>query len=295
MDLWTKIAISIAVLVISSVLGISYYLPELDFRLVLLLTGLIFVGMPHGAMDIFLLYKTIGTGKYLLLSLLIYTGLALPILFLWPIFPTACFLFFLVYSLIHFTDSDMQNSGPLKVLEFFARVSLPFSLPYIFHHAETLKLVSWIHPNIDLSSFDTIISSFGYLGLVLVGLFTLIGAKKFFLRFPDEDMGFLEPLVLSVLFVFISPLYALAIYFCFIHSIKHLINVIARIEIKSIVTILPYWLIPLLGLPVIATIYAQNFAKLEASLFQYSLIVLSALALPHALLVRHAKSKGLLN
>ena len=108
-------------------------------------------------------------------------------------------------------------------------------------------------------------------------------------------MNFLEPLVLCVLFIFTPPLYSLAIYFCFVHSIKHLVNIFSNVPIRTMTTVLPFWLIPLLGMPILFYMYSDNIEKLEMGLFQYALILLSAIALPHAVLVRYAKSIGLIS
>jgi Brp/Blh family beta-carotene 15,15'-monooxygenase len=107
------------------------FLPELDFRLSLLLIGLIFIGMPHGAMDIFLLSKSFGQGTKLFVALAAYVLVAAPIVLLWPIFPTTCFIFFVTYSLFHFADSDIQTTGPGRLMEMATRLPLPFCLPYI--------------------------------------------------------------------------------------------------------------------------------------------------------------------
>lgn len=290
----TRAVVFTAALVILSVLGISYYLPQLNFSLALLIIGLIFVGMPHGAMDIFLLLKTLGRGQTLLAGLIVYIAVGLPLLLLWPHFPSACFLFFIVYSLFHFADSDIQDNSSSRWFELLARAPLPFCVPYIFHKEETLLLVRWIHPGIDTSGVDGLIIGLGYLGLGLVGIHTVKGAIQFVSRFPHQSMNFLEPLVLSVLFIVMKPLYSLAIYFCFIHSVKHLVNVFAHIEIRSLAALIPFWLVPLIGLPLVAAFYLNDIAHLESGLFQYSLILLSSIALPHAILVRYGKSKGLI-
>lgn len=293
-DRWTTAAVFTAAVLISSVLSLSYGLPELDYRLALLLIGLVFIGMPHGAMDIYLLLKSLGRGRRLVIGLAAYVAIATPIVLIWQIYPTACFLFFIGYSMFHFADSDIQKVTSGKFVEFIARWSLPFCVPFVFHRSETLKLVHWIHPRIDLTRFEFLIYGFAYIGLIFVDYHTVKGLIRFVSNFPNQDMSFLEPIVLSVLFIFISPLYSLAIYFCFVHSIKHLINVVTRVEIRSLASILPFWLVPLVGLPLISILYIQNMEQLESGLFQYSLIVLSALALPHALLVRYSKQTGML-
>jgi Brp/Blh family beta-carotene 15,15'-monooxygenase len=295
--IWTKVATTVAILVFASTLSLSYFFPTLDFRLTLLITGLVFLGMPHGALDVYILREILQTKNQVLIGLLIYIGFSIPILFFWPAYPTVCFLFFMSYSLLHFADSDMQdsNSSPkLKTIEFLARVSLPFCLPFMFHQHETLKLVNWIHPEVHLNQIKSIFLFFGSVSLIFVVLHTGLGLLRLFKNLKDADISFFEPLVISVLFISINPLYAFGIYFCFIHSIKHVVNVLLTVKIPSPLTILPYWLVPLAGLPFLFYLYSMNQEILSQKIFQYIIIVLSSLALPHAVLIRYGKSKLLI-
>ncbi len=295
--LWTKIATTVAILVFVLTLSLSYYFPSLDSRLNLLITGLIFLGMPHGALDVYILRKILLTKQQFLIGLLIYIGFSIPILFVWPIYPTVCFLFFMSYSLIHFADSDMQDSASSvkkRAIEFLARVSLPFCLPFIFHEKETLQIVKWIHPEVNLTQVKSIFLVLGYISLVFVVVHTILGLLKFFKNLKEADITFLEPLVISVLFISVNPLFAFGIYFCFIHSIKHVVNVLLSIKIPSPLTILPYWLIPLSGLPVLFYLHSVNQDILSERIFQYIIIVLSSLSLPHAILIRFGKSRLLI-
>jgi Brp/Blh family beta-carotene 15,15'-monooxygenase len=108
-------------------------------------------------------------------------------------------------------------------------------------------------------------------------------------------MNFLEPLVLCVLFALMPPLYSLAIYFCFVHSVKHLVNIFTNVEIRPLRIVIPFWLVPLIGLPFSFFAYSRNVVRLEQSLFQYSIMLLSAIALPHAILVRYVKATRLIH
>ena len=258
--------------------------------------------MPHGALDIYLASKILAP-KYRWSSFIaIYLAVGLLMAVFWLSFPTASFIFFLVYSMIHFADSDMQKplfSDPLNALEFFARLFLPFSLPLVFHEASTLGLIRTIHSEIDFVPFVPFFRFTGYAGLALTAAFVAASAIKSLKLGRVRDLNFLEPVVLVVLFSQIEPLYSLGIYFCFIHAIKHLTNVVMKIEVKSFARILPYWLIPLSGLPLLFWIYLQletpSTEALQAQLFQYVLITLSIVALPHALLVRQCKSLGVIS
>jgi Brp/Blh family beta-carotene 15,15'-monooxygenase len=139
----------------------------------------------------------------------------------------------------------------------------------------------------------------GYAGLGLTGAFTVIKSYSFLKNFGKEDLTFLEPVVMAVVFAMIDPLYALGIYFCFIHSVKHIINLITKIEIHSIQVLLPYWLIPVLGVFILFISYTwvgdRGSIGFQIELFQYMILSLAALAFPHALLVRSCKRRGAIN
>jgi Brp/Blh family beta-carotene 15,15'-monooxygenase len=286
----TWAAVSAAALIIGTVAASSAFFPELNVNLVIFIVGLVFVGIPHGALDIFLLLKTLGRGSKLFYGILIYLALAAPMILLWPIYPSACFLFFIVYSLFHFADSDAQGKESGRFLELAARIPLPFCVPYVFHKEETLRLVQWVHSGIDLTAADPLIWAGCYVGAGLVAVNAIRGGRRFISNFPNQSMTFLEPLILFLLFAVMPPLYSLATYFCFVHSVKHLVNIFANVEIRRLSTVLPFWLVPLVGLPFLFFTYFNDVARLEQGLFQYSIILLSAVALPHAILVRYVKS-----
>lgn len=302
LDRWTRIAISIAILVYLSVICLSLFFPDFDFRITLLVVGLVYLGMPHGAMDIYLISKLTKTKSEVVLILTFYILLTLGILLLWVYFPTLSFIIFILYSMLHFADSDIQKEvfkNKLNTLEFLARLPLPFCVPLIFFKTSILDLIYLLHPKINFLPFVTVFQFFGYLGIFLTLIFVLISFYLLVTNFKSNDLSFLEPVVLIVLFSQITPLYAFGIYFCFIHGIKHIINVVRKIEIKSFKTLLPYWLLPLLGLPVLLLVSALSSSYrselLQMHLFQYILITLSALALPHSLLVRHCKNLKLID
>lgn len=293
-----RIAIIVAVLVFISTLSFSYFFPELDFRITLLVTGLVFFGMPHGAMDIYILSQLLRSRKHLVLGLIAYISVGLPILFLWPFYPTFCFIFFLFYSLIHFADSDMQDrifSTRQNIIEFLSRLNLPFCLPFIFYRNETVGLVKSIHPEVNILVIESVFLILGFTSLFFVILHTASGLWRLLKNFHEADISFIEPLVITLLFIFVQPLYAFGIYFCFIHSIKHMINIFHKVNIHLPLMILPYWLIPLIGLPILIFFHSENTVLLGSKMFQYIFLVLSSIALPHALLIRFAKSKFMIN
>ena len=276
-----------------------FFFPEISPAIAVLVTGFILTGIPHGALDIFLMRKIFNSSlKMLLFGLLLYLTLAIPVILTWTLFPTMCFIFFLIYSLAHFADSDIQSIS-LKQgewwIQFFSRFSLPFSLSFIFYRSETSQLVSWVHADIKLNDLASVLFFLGIFSLAFVVINTYLNLKLFLKAQENLGWSSFEPLFIAGIFILLPPLYAFSFYFCLVHSVKHIFNVFKRTKIDNLAYILPYWLIPLLGLPVIFSIYSNNSHALDQKTFQYIIIMLSGLALPHSLLIRYAKKRSLLN
>ena len=109
LHVWTRTSVSTGVLCFSTVIALSLAFPGLDSTIILLIVDLIFLGMPHGAMDIFLGYRILKKAIKIKYFVATYLAVSAVIVALWIISPTASFLFFIAYSLFHFADSDLQK------------------------------------------------------------------------------------------------------------------------------------------------------------------------------------------
>lgn len=296
LDVWTRIATTIAILVYLSVAAASLAFPEVDARLVLLTVGLVFLGMPHGALDVYLAIKLF---RNLPLFVFIYGFLSVLVFLLWYANPTLAFVLFIVTSLYHFADSDVQSKNSLRTLELLARAPLPFCLSFLFFEGQTLNLIGKVHSEINFLPFVLYFKAFGVLGLFLTLVYFIQSAFEFYRNEHSRDLNFLEPLVLCVLFTQLNPLYALGIYFCFIHSIKHIVNVVKNIEIDSYLSILPFWIIPLagIGFVIFGSVLSGSVPTelMESQLMSHIFVTLSALTLPHLIVIRYCKYQCLLD
>lgn len=109
----------------------------------LLIIGLVTVGIPHGAVDHLLETKQWDkkTAPAFIIKYLLVGGL---FAITWMALPTACLIFFLVYSAWHFGQADGENWGMSKLLSFlWGALVLAFIL--LSHRQESTEIIAGIN------------------------------------------------------------------------------------------------------------------------------------------------------
>lgn len=286
----TKVALFVAALVFSTVMMISYYLPTLTGGLAILVVGIIFLGIPHGALDIYLIQKIVPNKKDVFRLLLFYLIGLIPMILAWELSPTGAFLFFVLYSSFHFAQSDLVFAKYTR-LEFWTRFLSIFCFPFTFHTDEFLKYASYLLSDDLFAHFIPVFQIGSVVAILGIMAMTFLSIREFIKNKAITSTQFLEHILILVLNYFLNPIYAFGIYFCFIHSIKHLVNIFSSDIEFSIVGVLPFWAIPLLsmfGILIFKSNLAMEFS-LEKSYLHATMIVISAIALPHAILVNFCK------
>lgn len=292
----TKIAVG-AILVFSVFLTLSLLLPGREPYLPVLIVGIIFAGIPHGALDIFILQRLARFEKNFLAFLALYVVALTAMAMAWIFVPEGAFLFFALYSCYHFALSDTAPAATSRAflltsrLEFCARFLAPFAIPFGLHSDRSLALADLVQkPNV-FASLTDFFEVAAYAAIALSALVAIMELLAYFKTKSEWRALSLEPLVVCILFFKLDPIYAFGIYFSFIHSIKHIINVVnspIKIDFK---VFLPYWLIPLAA--IIVLVYfstrltpgpAVGLSQ-ELGLLKWSIILISAIALPHTILI----------
>ena len=281
--------LSIALLLMHEVGQISSNFLSTTLALILILT----LGVSHGALDDIKGYKLL---KYYKIKnkfvfFLSYIFLALMVIVVWGFYPTLMLILFLIIASYHFGKEDFWGfeikKSNLNIIKFFLKGSLIIFAPL------------WL-------SFNETIS-----------IFYLLGVKNEifynFLNFADENQFFLSLSIISILSNFLiiknikkvtgllidvlsiiilyqvfSPLVAFTIYFCFLHSVRHLASLTFELNIgmkdlikKSFrltaVTALLFWV----GLTILV-----NYQKIDidSSIITVIFIGLASLTFPHILL-----------
>jgi Brp/Blh family beta-carotene 15,15'-monooxygenase len=209
-----------------------------------------------------------------------YSATSLFIIALWMLVPGFFFVVFLVLSAIHFAD-DINLSGHqlLKLSYGFAVITLPA----VIHGVELRTLYGMI---IDTELAQSIVLVSKYVGLLLLGLLTI----QFFINKVNYRSQ-IEVIAISILFLMATPILAFTIYFCFMHSARHLVR--SHFFLNSFkkqefiyALILPTMAVILMGLCIW---YFKLSPSVEKDLIQIIFVGLAALTVPHAWLLNKAK------
>ncbi len=249
------------------------------------LLAVVFIGLPHGAMDGALAIHLGWMNRPIKVAtfLLAYVGLAALVVGMWLIVPTVGFLVFLAISLFHFGRGDIvPRAKEHKVTEVLMRGGLVLAGISLFHRSEVDSIFEVL-----IGSNTTVVWLFlqaiGVSTLVLIPYVILMKSKQ------ERTAASVEVISLLALFAIAPPLLGFAIYFCGVHSVRHfkhmgmmLKSTLQQFQVTrtTVIFSLMTWAV---GLLVLANQSAS--IGLEPALLQVIFIGLAALTVPHMILV----------
>ena len=191
------------------------------------LAAVVVIGLPHGALD-GAIAMHLGFSRRALLFirfLLLYVGMAGLVIAAWIMAPAVCLLAFLVISMIHFGVGDARHgTGWVRGAEAVAHGGLVVAGISQMHRPEVDVIFAY------LTGGDT--------GLVWQGLDILtvfVGASLVIclaqaLWYQRWRMTALELGALAVLFAMTPPLVGFAVYFCCVHSARHVASIMSSLR-----------------------------------------------------------------
>lgn len=282
--------------------------------------SLVLFGLPHGAVDHLVPGRVSGrgvtTGSMLGVALL-YAGLATLYLGLWSVAPAVAFGLFIfltwyhwgqgdLYSLRVFAGAEYLRSRVLMALTVIVRGGLPMLVP-LLAFPETYRSVA-----------RSVVAVFGNPGqlawLLSPGLRLFAGSVFFALVLVTVLWGYLragrngrgawradalETALLAAYFAVVPPIFALGMYFCLWHAIRHIARLmllektsVAALEKGRFSRALGVFVreaAPLTGvaLALLVALYlvAPGGGMGAAELFGVYLVLISVLTLPHVVVV----------
>jgi len=203
---------------------------EIDLLALISLGLVVMIGLPHGALD-GAVAMTVGYGRRLqdiVKFSVIYIMIALLVVIVWMVIPIFSLTLFMLISMIHFGLGDHNAAKPLaKYIQVICHGGLVVALIPIIHFAEVepifLTLTGAVHP--------AQLSSLWGLLIVLGGVFVLAALGYAFLAIREKALRgrFLEFLGLGLALTVLPPLSGFALYFCFIHTPRHIRGVVKAV------------------------------------------------------------------
>ena len=259
---------------------------------------ILIIGVSHGSLDHIKGRKLLKIFKInnIITFYTSYFLLAVTIIILWVLFPTVVLIAFLVVASFHFGKEDTQflidNNSSLNQFLFFLKGSLVILAPLYFNFNETVSIFKLIL--IENESFYQSLNviennNFLIIGIVLSTLSSIIlFFKKFELRKLTIFFDYFSIIIINMHF---SPLVAFTIYFCFLHSIRHSISLIAELDQESLGNGLLVFIKKATPLTILTATFCliglyflNNNYNLDSAILKLIFIGLASLTFPHILL-----------
>ena len=266
----------------------SLFLPALDKQTELILVAalIIILGVPHGALDTLFareLYGVNSATAWIKFSV-IYLMMAALVVVLWYMAPLLFLVGFIGISIAHFSgDPDGETGWLIRLIYGGAIIFIPV-LKYPQEIADVFSLLVGEKSSQALMPWMS--------GLALPWLLALSGVVLY-LIVKKSPLSF-EFLCLGLIAYFVSPLISFTVFFCGMHSARHIIRTAAFAKYSQPVLLLGAMLLPMLGVLAmsVASWYMLKNQSLDGRVVQIVFVGLAALTVPHMALVEQVRVKG---
>ena len=287
--------LTICLSIISLLIAENFKLSNELITPLLCLFFILSIGISHGAMDNYKANKLLKIYKLnnKLIFFVIYILISFSVILLWSIYSSLTLLFFLLVASYHFGREDTsflhKGNSMLDQLLYLVKGSLIVFSPLFFHFEETLKIfeILFLSKNILIFIAEEHWIINVCLSLNILGYFYFAFKNSF----EDFEIIFLDLLSILILNYFFTPLIAFTIYFCFLHSIRHIISIAYELNpsnfldgFKNFVKkALPLTIITAV-LYLISIVFLSNSYVLNDAIIKVIFIGLASLTFPHILL-----------
>jgi Brp/Blh family beta-carotene 15,15'-monooxygenase len=253
---------------------------------------ILILGISHGALDNLKGKKLLRLFGYrsLFSFYLVYVLISFLIIFFWLLFPNTVLLLFLIVAAYHFGKEDTVFSFKEKFLIseclYFLKGSAVILAPLLFQKEETNEIFLILN--------FTVFKSPLFNDHFLITLLCLSFLSSLFISSKENSdlkgLMIMDFFSLIILNLFLTPVLAFTIYFCFLHSIRHSITLIFELD-KSFKSGFKKFInraIPLTFVTgvvfLIAVYFLNNFFTLDVAIYKVIFIGLASLTFPHILL-----------
>ena len=256
--------------------------PALDSltSLILIATLIFFLGVPHGALDPCFAQKLFAVKGWQAWSLfvVIYLGLAGGVVIIWWLAPLAFMTGFLLISILHFSR-DLSPITPRITRLLYGGAMIV--LPALFHFSEMLALFTLIIPAENAQTIMDVLHALAWPWAAALVLSLCVELSK-------NWRSSFDVFSVSLLAIAAQPLIAFTVYFCGMHSLRHML--------RTQQYVLWVCLSPMLGVSVLVVLgwLYLPATSFDSRILQFVFVTLAALTVPHMLLVDRARYSSLL-
>jgi len=288
-------ALTIIFSIIALILSKNFEFSDQSLVPFLCLFLILSVGISHGALDNYKANKILKIYKIdnKFVFYFSYTSISILIIISWIFFSLITLTAFLLIASYHFGREDtsflIKKNSSFDQLLYLVKGSLIIFSPLFFHTDETLKIFELLLINNNFLIF--IKNEHWVINVCLI--FNFLGYLYFVFRnnFDNFEILFLDLLLILVINFIFSPLLAFTIYFCFLHSIRHIISIVLELDEANFSNGIKLFIKKALPLTVVTAILyllavflIANFYGFNTAIIQVVFIGLASLTFPHILL-----------
>ena len=262
---------------------------RLDSRYELGVTGalILLLGVPHGAFDVVFARKLFGVAdvKGWALFSLFYIGLSALVVGLWYVAPSLFLCAFLAFAALHFGADPAAGASKLARGLYGGAVIV---LPALWQGAELQRLLGLVAGPASAALVAPVLSQ---LAPVWLGATVLACA----LQARTARLAALEFAALAALAVTAPPLLTFTVYFCAMHSPRHILRTLASLrgaEARNALA-LAIWPTAVVLAAAALTGWLASGIPIETRVMQLVFVGLAALTLPHMVLLERLRRSGL--
>jgi beta-carotene 15,15'-dioxygenase len=264
----------------------SLVLPRLSERTeqIVLALLILLLGVPHGALDTAFaqrFYQVKGIKGWIAFGIL-YLLLASLVVGVWVVAPLLYLIFFLTISLIHFADDPIEGTKSLSRLLYGGAILV---LPVLFHAEEVSRLFGFL---VGVDAARIVVS--GLIFLAVPWLIGLIVAALYEIGNNKQLLTGFEYIAIGTLALIAPPLIAFTVFFCAMHSARHVLRTIIWME-QEPYHVLRRGLLPMIALCLmgwVASILFHN-KDFDSKIIQIIFVGLAALTVPHMIILSRVK------
>ncbi|MDR9414893.1 MAG: Brp/Blh family beta-carotene 15,15'-dioxygenase [Gracilimonas sp.] len=258
------------------------------------------IGMPHGALDHIITYKSFPNKDKRQKRVWFYgyyTALMVLYALLWIWFPLFSFLLFLAITLYHFGQADAERfdlDQTAKTILQYARGLTIVGL--IVYGSEPRYISDVIEVITGYSSYQLVagISNYGVVPIVLGSIYPIayLFVISFLAKQKPNALFHLDALIVPALFIIADPIFAFAVYFGSWHSFNHAKTMIHYLNDREMDVSMKWFykktfLLSVMSYVGLALLYfiTQAFGD-EDLLVALLFVLISVLTLPHIFIVK---------
>jgi beta-carotene 15,15'-dioxygenase len=266
----------------------SWWLPRLEaqVQLAVLAPLILLLGVPHGALDIVFVRQLTCVRSVAGWSLftLAYIAAAVSVVALWWFAPGFFLASFLLISVLHFSgDPEGETPALFRLLYGGAVVFCPLAL----HAVEVSQLFASLAGAPAAQSLVAALQWAAWPWVAAIGVAAVAGAKR-------DAARSIELVSITALLTFTPPLIGFTIFFCGMHSARHVLRTRDYSSAKTL-----RHLLHIAGWPMLASVagvavawWLSDGKPLDARLAQLLFVGLAALTVPHMIVVERVRFTG---